>query len=135
MGTVAFIGAVLVASAWHPLRANSRSAAESAGLRLVATFILLVVLVFVPPMFDRGVGSGQDTSTCPGFINSHSSAWWASLVVLGLVWWSAIGVMKATGVSIHRGERHAVAVLAATCLAVGLAGAGLFAVAFSSICA
>ena len=48
------LAAVVLASMWHPFRRGPRSAASSAGLRLLITFALLVTLFFVPHMFDRG---------------------------------------------------------------------------------
>ena len=128
------LGAVAVASSWHPFRADTRSAASSAGLRLAAAFVFLIALFYIPELFDHGIRAGQDTSTCPSLINSHSHAWWASVVILGLVWWSVVGVMKATGLSLRRREKHAVAALAATCLAVGLAVVAVFSLGLSNIC-
>jgi hypothetical protein len=133
MSILVLVGVVLVASAWHPLGATSRSAATSAGLRLTAAFVFLVALVFFPQGFDHGT-AGQDTQTCPSYINSHSAAWWVSLVMLGAVWWWVVGVLKATGLSFHRGEQHAGAALAATIAALALGVVALFAIALTGIC-
>jgi hypothetical protein len=95
--------AVLVASVWHPFRAETRTAAHVAGLRLGGMFVLLLALWFLPSLlFDPGPRDGTDT--CPYFIVGHSQAWWAEVVLFGCILWSGVGVLKAGGVSVIHHE-------------------------------
>jgi hypothetical protein len=126
------VGGVVVASVWHPFHSDSKSAASSAGWRLGTTFALFVALYFLPRLFDRGNLDGTDT--CPYLVNARSDAWWVGFVVLGLTWWSGVGVLKASGASLRRRERHSFAVLGAAAAAIALALIGGFLVAFSQIC-
>lgn len=128
------LGTVVIASVWHPFRADTRSAAASAGLRLGTALALFIGMFFIPGAFDRGVPGGQDTSTCPGFVGKDSDAWWAGVVLVGLVWWFGVGVLKASAVSIHRHERHYVAIVLASGTAVALALVADFVLAFSTVC-
>ena len=135
MGDWILLGVVFVASAWHPVQANSRSATASAGLRLIAAIAFLMALFVVPELFDRGIGAGMDTQTCPGYISAGSEADWATLVMVGVVWWWVVGVLKATGVSIRRHESTAPAALVGSLIALGVAFVALLVAAFSGVCA
>src|SRR5438309_4966130 len=135
MGIWILLAVVFVASVWHPLQANSRSAGESALLRLVAAIVCLVLLFVVPQLFDRGIGPGEDTSTCPSYIDSGSTADWVTLVLLGVVWWWVVGVVKAAVVSVRRTESHAAAALVGALVAVGVGFVALLAAALSHLCA
>ena len=135
MGVWVLLGVVAVASVWHPLQANSRSATASAGLRLIAAIAFLFALFFVPQLFDRGIGPSMNTQTCPGYINAGSAADYATLVMVGVVWWWVVGVLKATGVSIRRHESTAPATVVGSLIALGVAFVALLAAAFSSLCA
>jgi hypothetical protein len=137
MGIWILVVVVLAASVWHPLQAqaNSRSAGESAGLRLVGAIVFLMLLFLVPQLFDRGIGPGENIQTCPSYINSGSTADWVSLVLLGVVFWWVVGVVKATAVSVRRHERHAPAALFGMLVAFGVGFAGLLGAALSHLCA
>jgi hypothetical protein len=124
---------VLIASAWHPFRAENGTAASVAGLRLCLMFFLLLVLWFLPTMaFDPGPRDGTDT--CPSFVVDRSPAWWAEFVLLGVVLWSGVGVVKASVASLLHRENRVGGVLAATVTAVGIAVFAFFLFAFSQLC-
>jgi hypothetical protein len=126
------VGAVLVASIWHPLGGDSRSAASASGLRLLMMFLLVVAGLFVPQWFDRGNLDG--TSTCPSFISNDSSAWWVETFILALTWWAGTGVFKASAKSFIRNEGYSLAMLLAVASALGLGLVAAFLNAFSGFC-
>lgn len=132
MTSALWIAAVVIASLWHPFRPSSRSAASSAGLRLCISLALLFALFVVPRLFDRGNLEGTDT--CPGFIDDHSDAWWASVTILSAICWSGIGVLKASATSVRRRERQLLAVVAASLGAAAVAGFGGVVFVAAQIC-